>query len=99
MVGTAIRAEGLLDSHSPSFRASIMSVALTLSQAAEQLNCSVDLVRSLIRSKRLHAVNLATGKQRAKWVVPKAAIEKCLAPEAESNKRKSRKTTTTFKRY
>mgnify|MGYP003667639737 CR=1 FL=1 len=74
--------------------------AITLAKTAERLSCSVDTVRGLIRSGRLHAVNLTPGSQRPKLVVPERSLEEFLAPPkaaAKPGRRSSQKTA--FKRY
>ena len=76
-----------------------MNVTFTLTEAAKQLHCSVDTVRSLIKSKRLHAVNLSVGKQRAKWVIPMKSIEDFLAPPTASKSARRANSRQTFKRY
>ena len=77
-----------------------MIVTFTTSEAADKLNCSVDTIRSLIKSKRLHAVNLSAGKRRAKWVIPQQSIEAFLAPPAAEEKASRRKKSRrAFKRY
>ena len=71
----------------------------TTSEAADKLNCSVDTIRSLIKSKRLHAVNLSTGSRRAKWVIPEQSIEAFLAPPVADPVKNRRRKRQAFSRY
>lgn len=75
--------------------------AVSLSETAKRLACSTDTVRALIRSKRLHAVNLSHGSKRAKWVVPESEIERFLQPPAlsQGGSRKQRRTAAHPRRY
>jgi excisionase family DNA binding protein len=72
---------------------SAVAETLTPAEAAETLRCSADHVRNLIATKRLHAVNIAIGKRRAKWRIPRQSIADLIASSGNGPSSRRKKPT------
>ena len=76
---------------------------LTTANVAEHLSVSVDQVVSLIRSRRLAAVNVAVGTKKPRWRISPEALESFLTartpappPARQPRRKRSRETVTQF---
>lgn len=67
-----------------------MKKGLNMRQLAERWGCCIDTPRKHVENGDLRAVNIATGKKRARWIVPLAEVE--AFESRRSNQRPATKT-------